>query len=298
MDKPLQNLVQDRLSPGGIWQLIEPTRSVLRYQTSTLPKRSVSEIDARYPVTPASMRAFLDAFFTRHYFQVQNSLVSYTTSPDFVDLISSGHLRILDVGSGPAVAALAITDILACVLEYVQTVSSWSTSKLIDVTYVLNDTSGICLAVAQRMLADYFRRGRANGATVIQGRTFTVQKPFPDSLVQIRRIAHNVGAYDIVVMSYVVGPLIEDHGLNTLVNGLLSVERLCNDNGRILIVQDRFSGALMRRISRAIGISTYRKELTQQVYPDRDVGEIRTYWYYDCLYGPRNEAATHQGLVA
>jgi SAM-dependent methyltransferase len=263
-----------------------------------LPKRTVSEIDARYPVTPASMRAFLGTFFTRHYFQVQNSLVSYTTSPDFADLMSSGHLRILDVGSGPAVEALAITDLLACVLEYVQTVNSWSTSKVIDVTYVLNDTSAICLAVAQRMLADYFRRGRANGTTVIHARTFSIQKPFPDSLAQIRRIAHNLGTYDIVTMSYVVGPVVEDHGLNTLVNGLLSVERLCNRNGRILIVQDRFRGALMRRISASVGISTHREELTQEVYPDRDVGEIRTYWYYDCLYRPRNETAAHQSLVA
>lgn len=298
MDRTLQNLVQDRLSPGGIWQLMEPTRSILRYQVSLLPKGSVSEIDARYPVTPASMRAFLEAFFTRHYFQIQNSLVSYTTSPDFLNLVSCGHLRILDIGSGPAVAALAIMDLVRCVLECVQTIGGWPTSTIADVTYVLNDTSAICLAVAQRMLAGYFHRGRGHGTAVVHSRTFSVQTPFPTNMHQIRRIARNVGTYDITILSYVVGPLVEDSGLNTLVNGLLSVEKLCTHNGRILIVQDRFKGALMRRISRAVNISTHKEELTQEVYPDRDVGEIRTYWYYDCLYGPRDQTAAHQGLVA
>lgn len=298
MGGTLQNLVQDRLSPGGIWQLMEPTRSVLRHQISLLPKRSVSEIDARYPVTPASMRAFLEAFFTRHYFQIQNSLVSYTTSPDFLDPASSGHLRILDIGAGPAVAALAIMDLVGCLLECVQTMGGWPTSRVIDVTYVLNDTSAICLAVAQRMLAGHFHRRRGYGTVVVRSRMFSVQTPFPSNMHQIGRIARNVGTYDITILSYVVGPLVEDSGLSTLVNGLLSIEKLCTHNGRILIVQDRFRGALMRRISRAVGISTHREELTQEVYPDRDVGEIRTYWYYDCLYGPRDETATHQGLVA
>jgi ribosomal protein RSM22 (predicted rRNA methylase) len=298
MGGTLQNLVQDRLSPGGIWQLMEPTRSVLRHQISLLPKRSVSEIDARYPVTPASMRAFLEDFFTRHYFQIQNSLVSYTTSPDFLDLASSGHLRILDIGAGPAIAALAIMDLVGCLLECVQTRGGWPTSRVIDVTYVLNDTSAICLAVAQRMLAGHFHRRRGYGTVVVRSRMFSVQTPFPSNMHQIGRIARNVGTYDITILSYVVGPLVEDSGLSTLVNGLLSIEKLCTHNGRILIVQDRFRGALMRRISRAVGISTHREELTQEVYPDRDVGEIRTYWYYDCLYGPRDETATHQGLVA
>lgn len=298
MDGTLQNLVQDGLSPGGIWQLMEPTRSVLRHQIPLLPNRSVSEIDARYPVTPASMRAFLEVFFTRHYFQIQNSLLSYATSADFLDIASSGHLRILDIGSGPAVAGFAIMDLVACVLECARETVIGPRNQIIDVTYVFNDTSGICLGVGQQMLAYYFKRGRAIGATMPHGRTFSLQKPFPDNMAQIRRIARNIGAYDIVVISYAVRPVIEEHGINTLVHGLLRVEMLCTHNGRVLIVQDRFREQLMRRIGRAVGVSPLSQELTQEVYPDREVGETHTYLYYSCLYAPRIKTLSQQHLVA
>lgn len=294
----LRNLVLRELWPDGIWQLTEPTRSILTRQISRLPRRTVSEIDARYPTTPASMRAFLEAFFTRHYFQIQNSLISYMTSQDFLKLLSSGHSHILDIGSGPAVASLATTDMLAYIVKGLRTIGDWPGSKTVEVTYVLNDTSRICLAVGQRMLTDYFQRKRAYGTAVIRGRTFTVQRPFPHNMDQIGRIARNVGTYDIAILSYVLGPLIEDNGLSALVNGLFSVEQLCTHDGRILIVQDKFKGALMRRVSAALGTSTRREELTQEIYPDREIGKTNTYSYYNCLYEPTKETGVTQGFVA
>jgi len=273
-------------------------KSVLRYQVSRLPKSKVSETDTRYPTTPASMRAFLDVFFTRHFFQTQNSLVNYMTSQDFLDIIASGHLRILDVGSGPAVASLAITDMLACILEHLEYIGEWPKGKTVKVTYVLNDTSGICLGTGQRMLTNYFRIRGGHTGRIINGRVISIQKAFLDNMNQLQRVKLNFGTYDLVIFSYVISPLNEDRGFNSLVNGLMNVEKLCSHNGRTLILQDRFNASLIRRISRAIDISSHKRELRQHVYPNRNTNQTYTYSYYHCLYAPTRERIVRQRSVA
>ncbi|GAG15183.1 unnamed protein product, partial [marine sediment metagenome] len=152
MNETLQNLIREELCQNEMWQLSDVMKSALIHQICRLPKNEVSEIETRYPQSPAEMRAFLVKFFTRHYFQTQNSLIDYMTSQDFLDIVRFGHLRILDVGSGPAVASLAITDMLACILEYLNYIEEWPKDKTVKMTYVLNDTSGICLGTGQCML--------------------------------------------------------------------------------------------------------------------------------------------------
>lgn len=99
MNGTLRNLVREELCPDGMWQLTDVIKSALRHQIFRLPKGEVSETETRYSQRPAEMRAFLVKFFTRHYFQTQNSLIDYMTSQDFLDIVRTGHLRILDVGS-------------------------------------------------------------------------------------------------------------------------------------------------------------------------------------------------------
>jgi len=113
-----------------------------------------------------------------------------------------------------------------------------------------------------------------------------LQKAFPDNINLLQQAGFNLNAYDIIVFSYVMSPLNEDLGFNRLIDGLLSVEKLCRHNGRILIVQDKFEASLMRRIGRAIGTSSNKQVLTQYVYPKRNENETYTYIYYCCLYAP------------
>ena len=207
MNGTLQDLVRKELCPDGVWRLTDVMKSLLRYQISQLPKAKVTEDETRYPQSVAGMRAFLVKFFARHYLHTQNSLVDYMTSQDFVEVIRSGKLRILDVGSGPAVACLAITDMIACILEHLK-------------------------------------------------------------------------------------------GIVGLVKGLSNLEKLCSNDGRILILQDTFQSTLMRRISRAMGISSREKESTQEVYPKRNTNESYTYSYYYCLYRPRQKTFDRQSSVA
>jgi len=254
MSKTLQDFVREKLFPDGVWELSDTMKLVLNYHMSRLPKKEVTENDARYPICAAGMRAFLEVFFARHYFQVQNSLISYMLSQGFLDILMSGAVRFLDIGSGPAVASLAVTDILACILEYSRDLGVLPRDNAVKVLYVLNDTSGICLGTGISMLKNYFRVGRKHGSGAIRNQIITIQRAFPDNINQLRRIARNFGIYDIATLSYVVVPLSEDSGLHNLANGLLKVEELCNRAGRILILQDKFNVSLMRQISKAIGV--------------------------------------------
>lgn len=289
MNQALKSYILKELCPDGTWHLTDVMKSVLRYQISHLPKKQVSEDETRYPKSPAGMRAFLVKFFTRHYLQTQNSLVTYMTSEDFLDIIRSGHLQILDIGSGPVVTSLAITEMLSYILDYLKDKGEWLNGKKVSINYVLNDTSNICLGIGQCMLASYFQIRRKYYRGIIHSRTVSIGKSFPENLNQLRRIKFNMGTYDITTLSYITNVLIEDKGLRELVNGILNIEKLCSSHGQILILQDKFQETLIRRISRAIGISSREEESTQQIYPERNTSETYTYSYYSCLYAPNKK---------
>lgn len=297
MNRTLKNLVLKDLCPDGICQLTDVMKSVLRYHISRLPNRKVSEDETRYPQSPAGMRAFLVKFFVRHYLQTQNSLLDYMISQDFLETVRDRHLRILDIGSGPAVTSLAITDMFACVLRHLRDGGDWSGDKAI-VDYTLNDISGFCLGTGQRMLTDYFRICARQSSQITPGQILRLETAFPKNMNQLRRIKGKLGSYDISTLSYVVSPLNEDTSFKALINGLLNIESLCSRNGRILILQDKFQPAIMRQISRALGTSRQKEESTQEVYPKRNTNETYTYSYYCCLYSPAKKGIVRQISVA
>ncbi|MHC4748199.1 MAG: hypothetical protein ACYS18_12930 [Planctomycetota bacterium] len=298
MNRTLQTLVLKELCPDGIWQLNSVMKSVLKRQISQLPKKKVLDIEIRRPQNPALMRAFLVKFFTRHYFQVQNSLLEYMTSQDFLDIVRSGHLRILDVGCGPAVASLAITNMLAHILKHLEDMGKWPKGKTVRITYVLNDSSDICLAVGQQMLTNYFRTGRQYDLRPIHNITLAIEKAFPKNMGQLKRISCNLGQYDIANFCYVVESQKERASFQGLINGLLETEKLCNPVGKILIIIDRFNMVFTRRLARAMKISSQKQTLTQYVYPKRNANVTFTYRYYRCLYSPSNTLVIKHGVVA
>lgn len=297
MNSILQNLVREKLCPNGVWEISDAMKLVLNYHMSRLPKKDVAETEVRYPTCASGMRAFLEIFFTRHYFQIQNSLIAYMTAQEFLDILMRGYIRILDIGSGPAVASLAIADILSCILECSRDLGVMPISNGVKVVYVLNDTSGICLGTGISMLKNYLRVSRNHGRGAIDNQIIAVQKAFPDNINQLRRISRNFGPYDIATFSYVVVPLNEDGGTHNLVNGLLKVEELCDPAGRILILQDKFNVSLMQRISKAVDASNQKEELTQQLYPNRNANETYSYSYYSCLYSPNKEMTDMQNCL-
>ena len=294
MNKTLKKIVLKELCPDGTWRLTDVMKSALKLQLSRLPRGEVSEDERRYPTTPVGMRAFLVRFFTRHILQTQNSLLDYMISEDFLEIVRHGNLRILDIGSGPAVASLAISDMLRHIFRYIGEKESRPIDRRLHMDYVLNDTSGICLGTGQRMLADYFRILGKQAKPMVRGRTISIQKAFPDNMHQIRRIMLNLGFYDIIILSYVVSPLDEHAGLTGLFAGLRDLETLCSRRGRIVILQDKYETTLMGQIGRALGEPSRRKESRQEIFPIRNIKDTYTYWYYCCLYSPMTKAIARQ----
>lgn len=297
MNNTLMNSLLHELCPDGIWQLSDLMKPILRRQISRLPRGKVSEDETRYPKSPVSMGAFLIKYFCRHYLQTQNSLIKYMTSRDFYNIIRSGHLRIFDVGSGPAVTSLAITHMLTKLINKLEETGEWPKGKRVKVDYILNDTCSLCLGTGKRILANYFQNNNSQ-RRIIKDQTISIQKGFPDNISQLQRIRFNLGKYDIVTFSYVITPLNEEKGFKNLILGLFNIEKLCNYSGRVLLLQDRFRTRLVKKISRAIGISDNLEKTVQQIYPKRNSSNIFTYFYYSFLYVPTQEIMMRQNSVA
>ena len=148
------------------------------------------------------------------------------------------------------------------------------------------------------MLGDYFKMSGEHRKSITCVRTLTSQKGFPDNMSQLRRIAGNIGGYDIAVFSYVLTPLKKDAGLNALAMGLSDVEGLCSSKGRVLILQDRFKAPLMRKVAGLIGRSSRKEELTQRTSHTRNENDTYSYSYYTCLYSPgKNEAVREKSIA-
>jgi hypothetical protein len=287
MAESVESQIKSEMCPDGIWKLSDRVKNVLKRQIGRLPNKSVSEEEAMYPSTASGMRAFLEVFFSRHYFQIQNSLLDYIESEDFDDVLGGGEIRILDIGCGPAVGVLAVTDIIMSILK------NQNNSRLRPVrfVYVLNDTSKICLSTGQRMLNEYLDLCRVSKISVGEHSILTLTNDFPDNANQLERIEKNYGAYHLVMFSYVIRPLAEENGTIGLANDIIRAEKLCDPRGRILILQDQYRETLMRALGKQIDASVENKELTQEIFPNRGTADTYTYSYYQCLYKPRHSSA-------
>lgn len=283
----LYDKVLSDLCPEGTWKFRDVIEKILKSGINRYPRLKVSDEEAKYPTTPAGMRAFLDVFFARHYFQVQNSLIQYMTSEDFLNQINNEKIVILDIGSGPAVASLAITEILASVLTNLKELDIFI--KPVKIAYTLNDTSLICLGVGQQFIQDYFRRNSSENLRLVRDVVLSIEKCFPSNIDQLRRISKNLGQYSLVNLSYVINPLNDIQGFNSLVDGITGIETITAEKGRILIVQDKYSEKLVRKIAKAIGQSCMKDVVKQYVYSEKNGNEAYSYLYYFCLFEPGNK---------
>ncbi len=280
----LYNSVRDELCHNGVWKISDDLERILNRQINRFPKRETNDEETRYPEDKASMGAFLDKFFPRHYFQVQNSIIEYMTSDEFVDLIKTGTVNILDIGSGPAVASLAITDILVGVLKTLEL------NKMVSINYILNDPINICLGVGKDLLNSYFLTLKKGKTGICNNIILAIAQKFPSNVKQLARINKNYGEYSIVNFSYVATPLREQETLNEIRNGFSQIESMSSPKGKILILQDKYKESLIKSITKEIGESYKEKHLNQYVYSSDNSNEVQSYTYFGCLYSPQNKS--------
>ena len=285
------------LYPDGVCQPSNLIKFVLDQQMIGLPRNKVSDQETRYPVDEPSMYAFLSTFFTRHLFQAQRSLVDYVATPDFQKATRFGPLRMLDIGAGPAVASLAMLDVVHRVASRENPQVS-THARRAGIVHVLNDTSPICLATGKRMLAACGQSWTDAGLGVLANRVFTLPTAFPNNMPGIRRLASLVDGYDLIILSYVLSPLTDDCDSRTVVAAIETLEGLCRSHGRILVIQDKIQEPLIGRLAQRLDIEYGEQTVTQEIYPPRGPNQRYTYTYCDCLYAPRRSAVDRMRHVA
>ncbi|MFA5422701.1 MAG: hypothetical protein WC374_02465 [Phycisphaerae bacterium] len=284
--KELKELVLDVICPSGIWQLSQDIELLLNRHLKKLPSGDVTDQEARFPTTKQGIHVYLDKFFTRHYFQLQNSLIDYFVSDDFLEKVLNGRLTILDIGCGPAVFSIAATEMLNSLISIMTETGLLSHRKKVELTYVLNDISPICLGTAKQMLNDYFEIGR-NMHSIIPKVILGIDRGFPLNLKQLGRIAQNYGSFDIISLAYVIIPLVEQSNISGVADNIFLLENLCSESGRVTILVCKFIENIIRRLGRIVKVPVRQMEYTQRVYSSENTNETFTYLYYESVYKPR-----------
>lgn len=274
MSNFIKKLVEEELCPEGIWKFSDSMLSIFKSAINRFPNGETTEMEERYPTTRNGMKAYLDKFFARHYFQVQDSLLDYMVSEPFLEAISTGYINILDIGSGPAVASLAIADLLGCITEVLSRVQK--VDSKVAINFVLNDTSDICLGLGKEMLLNYFRKIKGL-YDISEDKAFFLSGRFPKTFVQFRRIAKNLKPFNIIVFSYVIVPLDEQN--IDIDSEVIDLKEICVGNGQILVVQDKYNGKLINQI----GNGAEKRSITHTVYSNQNSNDSYTYEYYRCL---------------
>jgi hypothetical protein len=146
MHESLLKEVKELLAPNELWTMRPSIEEILKFEMASLPHgEEILKLERRYPTTAAALRAFLNAFFARHFFQIQDTILQPDVFERFLNVIRRGNLRIADIGCGPAVASLAILDVITAINQSIKL-------PLIRTSVVLNDVSGVSLHTGQKML--------------------------------------------------------------------------------------------------------------------------------------------------
>jgi SAM-dependent methyltransferase len=217
---------------------------------------------------------------------MQNSLLDHTTLQDPSGTKQVDSLRILDVGSGPAAAPLALLDLAEHICGTGTDSDLRHRALCGRPVHVLNEASAVCLATGKHMAAGYLRRKQNHRFTLGGPRIFTLESPFPGNLHQLRRMASALGGSDIVLLSYVVHPLTETCGLPGFARAIRALGGLCRPRGRVLIIPDKFQESVLREVAQMLGVDCREQAVSQQIYAPRGENDIYTYTDYDRLYVP------------
>jgi len=228
------------------------------------------------------MGAFLRDLFPRHFLQVQDCLASVTDRLLPQRLGSVSDVNIIDLGSGPAVASLAITSLVS------QCLAARGLGQFAKVNYILNDTSSVCLEAGERMLRSYFRRERfsyrAHGLPASLGEVSLLREPFPKSLRSIHEKCAEGFHYTFLVAGYLLAPLDQNLDLSRSANSLLALRQFVNKSGGCtLVLQDKYHEEQIRQFGALLGASVRKERSSQKAYSSTESRSSATYAYFRAL---------------
>ena len=246
-----------------------------------LPAGEAYRMQKRYPTTPEGMGTFLRTLYPRHYLQVQESVSQAVQQPWIEKAAKQGEINIVDIGSGPAVASLAITDLVT------QKLKTLSIGKPVQFNYLLNDTSSICLETGTRMLDRYFLHRRAGnrgpGIHAEKGQVLTLSDPFPASHQAIHEYCGEDKRYHFLCAGYLLVPMNENMDLSRAANCIASLKQHASPSGGcVLMLQDNFHPELAHQVSHLTGATMEKVGSRQRVYGHKERDKGATYTYLRC----------------
>lgn len=254
---------------NGVWEFDDKIRQVLKRQMLSLPlPKKLSQKEYRYPENKPEIRGFLDKFFARHFFQIQNVLLQQDNFERLLLAIENRSITVADIGCGTAVASLALLNILSylCKDLYIP----------INVNIILNDTVPEVLTVGYKMLKDYI--GQLHNIRISM--IIRINTPFPKSMIQLRRISDLLGGYDVCCFSYVLLPLKEEATYMQMKNNLTEIFGKLKSTGVGLIIQDRFRESLVRKLGILLDSKTQKLSLRQKIYDSKNSHDEFSYEYF------------------
>ncbi|MFA5252861.1 MAG: hypothetical protein WC454_09805 [Phycisphaerae bacterium] len=269
MTYPTLAEIRKEIAPDNIWALDDKLEEILKRQISSLPPPGNSaEAECTYPTDEPSLRGFLDRIFTRHFFQIQNAVLQEDSFEKLISAVQHRNITMADIGCGPAVASMAFLNIVSNIC--------CKLNRNICVNIVLNDICIEALAVGRKMLETYAKHLYGiSGLNIL-----ALNTPFPNSMVQLRRISRMLDPYDICFLPYVLDHVKEDHSYENICQQLELLTEFCKPTGFILNLQDKFRESLTRRIGHLLKTSVNKLNLRQKVYDSTNSCEEYSYSYF------------------
>ena len=269
--------VYGEIRPNEMWVLPLAIENLVKNEIRTLPLKEVSEQEGRCPTTSAGMRFFLDHFFVQHYFQIQNAIIKYLVSEYALEQINHNRLRVLDIGAGPAVGVLAITEIIRTIIR-----ESNLIYPPIQVEYVCVEPSEICRSTGLKMASRYFAHLHFENKTEFRVHLSDISIPFPDCLDELKPLSQNKADFQVILLSYVLNPLFDTYRIEDIQNGIEQLKSMLAPYGEILVIQDRFSEDKIEITASMLGTEMEEQELTQKVYSAYMDRDTQSYHYCVC----------------
>ncbi|MBL7215942.1 MAG: hypothetical protein ISS71_09720 [Phycisphaerae bacterium] len=270
----IKKKVLEDLCPDGVWQLSEPLETMVNKTIRKLPKKEVTTQERRYPTTHEGMRACLDGFFARHFFQVQDAALNRVVSEDFLPLLKKGRVRILDIGAGPGVTTLGVVDVLRSVIQSAQI------TRPVVFDCVFNDPCQLCLSYCRHFSNRYFQRFKDQ---VLPGQMISVAEPFPECGPHLDRIAQLAGKFDIILLSYILDPLFESYDKEQLKKGFEKLQRHTGSRGFVVAVQDRFHERFIRKAAGMLETRVKFHTLKQKIYSEENSNDFQNYYFFSTI---------------
>jgi hypothetical protein len=187
------------------------------------------------------------------------------------------NITIADIGCGPAVASSAILNVVSNMC--------CNLNKSIHVNIVLNDVSIEALAVGRKILETYAKHLRGISALKI----LALDAPFPNSMIQLRRISRMLDPYDICCLPYVLDLVKDDYSYENICQQLKTLTGLCKPTGFILNLQDKFRESFARCIGHLLKASVNKLNLRQRVYDSTNSCDEYSYDYFRTVIFPNQK---------